>query len=380
MTTIDLTAHCFLRSTLQALRDTGHEAALACKFERFREELEQVTDRVYPVEIPRRIRPLQDFRAFVELLKVIRAYRPDILHTYTSKAGLLGRLAAFIMRVPVIVHTIYELPQNSTSSVWTKRFYWALEKLAASWCHHLITISRVNQEQILRERICRSGRLSLIPVGLSLDDYIPKRSRDEVRHAWDLPKDSIVLGMAGRLEPVKGHSDLLQAFALLAPRYPRLHLVLMGTGYLLPQLEDQVNALGLGQRVHFLGWVEDLVSHMAALDFFVLSSRYEGLGVVLLEALVLGIPVVSTRVGGTQDIVDDGVTGLFSAPNEPTALAQAISRLMDDPEQARRMAQAGREKVLHEYDARKTDRKTIELYHRLFAQRVGPRGCHGEVV
>lgn len=377
VTTIDLTAFCFLRTTLRSLREAGHEVALACKFERFSEELEEVTDQLFPVEIPRRIRPLQDLRALWGLWKVIRAYRPDIVHTYTSKAGLLGRLAATVARVPIVVHTIYELPQNSTTSVWTQRFYRALETLAAGWCHHMTTISRVNQKQILKERICRPDRLTLIPVGLALENYVPSTEREVVRQGWDLPADAIVLGMAGRLEAAKGHSDLLQALAFLAPSHPRLHLVLMGTGHLLPALTEQVRTLGICRRVHFLGWVDDLVSDIAALDIFVLSSRYEGLGVVLLEALALGVPVVSTRVGGTQDFVDDGVTGLFSPPNDPTALAQAIEQMMGNPEQARRMAQAGREKVFQEYDVREADQRTLDLYHTLYSRMFDNKTSQG---
>lgn len=357
VTTIDLTAHCFLRTGFDLLRSQGHQVALACDFQQFQEELADHTDRMFQVKIPRKIQPVQDFRALAQLLRVIRLYRPQILHSHTSKAGFLARLAGRLSNVPLVVHTIHELPQNATRSRLKKALYWAMEKLAAGWCDHLITVSKVNQHQILGERICRPEKLSLIPGGLALDNY---RARGPA--PWNLPSDAVVMGMAGRLEAAKGHADLLQAMARLAERNPRLHLVIMGSGHLREQLERQRDELGLKERVHFLGWVEDLISAMAALDLFVLSSHYEGLGVVLLEALALGRPVVSTRVGGTQDIIEDGVTGLFAPAHDPVGLAETIQRMLDDPALANRLAEAGQARVRRDYSAAQADRKVLDLY------------------
>jgi glycosyltransferase involved in cell wall biosynthesis len=371
VTTIDLTAHCFLRTTFDLLRKAGYEVALACDFQQFQEELADHTDRMFQVKIPRRIQPFQDLRGLAQLLRVIRLYRPHILHSYTSKAGFLARLAGRLCDVPLVVHTIYELPQNSTRSRLKKRLYWAMEKLADGWCDHAITITRVNQRQILAEGICRPEKLSVITVGLDLEQY-----QAQAPPPWKLPDDALLMGIAGRLEPAKGHSDLLQAMARLAPANPRLHLVVMGTGHLRQQLERQRDELGLRERVHFLGWVEDLVSAMAALDIFVLSSHYEGLGVVLLEASALGVPVVSTRVGGTQDIVDDGITGLFAPAHDPAGLAAAIQRLLDDPALASRLAAAGKAKIFREFSAAEADQKTLDLYSRLWAT-VGSKHSRG---
>ncbi|MFN8607714.1 MAG: glycosyltransferase family 4 protein [Vulcanimicrobiota bacterium] len=367
VTTIDLTAHCFLRTGFDLLRRHGHEVALACDFQQFQEELADHTDRMFQVKTPRQIQPVQDLRALSQLLRVIRLYRPQILHSHTSKAGFLARLAGRLCEVPLVIHTIHELPQNATRSRLKKSLYRGMEKLAAGWCDHLITVSRVNQRQILDEGICRPEKLSLIPGGLALENYAARGPAP-----WNLPPDAIVMGMAGRLEPAKGHSDLLLAMSRLLPRNPRLHLVIMGTGHLRGQLERQAWELGLHGRVHFLGWVEDLISAMAALDLFVLSSHYEGLGVVLLEALALGRPVVSTRVGGTQDIIEDGVTGLFAPAHDPAGLAEAIQRLLDDPDLAARLAAAGQQKVKNHYSAREADQKVMDLYLKLLSTRGWP--------
>lgn len=360
VTTIDLTAHCFLRSTFDLLRRQGHEVALACDFQQFQAELADHTDRMFQVKIPRQIHPLQDLRGLAQLIRVIRLYRPQVLHSHTSKAGFTARMAARLCDVPLVIHTIHELPQNATRSRLKKTLYWAMEKLAAGWCDHLITVSRINQEQIVREGICRPEKLSLIPGGLQLQNY---HSRGPA--PWALPDDAVVLGMAGRLEAAKGHEDLLRAFARLAPRNPRLHLMIMGSGQLRQPLEQLRDDLGLQGRAHFLGWVEDLISAIAALDLFVLSSHYEGLGVVLLEALALGRPVVSTRVGGTQDIIEDGLTGLFAPAHDPAGLAETVQRLLDDPALAARLAAAGKEKVWRDYSAVDADQRVLDLYLKL---------------
>ena len=366
ITTVDLTAFCFLRSWFRHLRAQGHEVALACQFERFREPLAQDCDRLFPLSIPRRIRPLQDLLALGQLIRLIRAYRPEVVHTHTSKAGFLGRLAARLCGVPLILHTIHELPQNAARSPRVRALYRWLEQVAATWSHHLITVSEINLRQILSERICPPEKLTFIREGLELDLYVPQVDKFELRRRWGLPPGARVLGMAARLEPAKGHRDLLEAFRRLCSDRPDLHLVLMGTGHLGPQLQQQVHELGLGDRVHFLGWVEDLISSIAALDIFVLSSHYEGLGIVLLEALALGIPTVSTRVGGTQDILVHERYGLFADPHDPAGLAKQVERFLADPEWARSLARAGQAYVRREFRAEVADARMLQLYERLW--------------
>lgn len=369
ITTVDLTAYCFLRSKLKHFREHGYEVALATTFQDFRSDLEPVCDFCFDVSIPRRIQPWGDLKALLQLMALIRGYRPHLVHTYTSKAGLLGRLAARICRVPVVVHTIYELPQNSTRNPWLKALYRALERLAALWCDWFVTISKPNLEQIAVEKICPADQLELIREGLDFDHYQPQLPASTLRQQWHLPPGAQVLGIAGRLEPAKGHGDLLRAVALLKPEFPDLHLVVMGRGHLRSALEQQTRELGIADRVHFLGWIEDLVSSLAALDLFVLSSHYEGLGVVLLEALALGVPVVSTRVGGAQDIVEHEVTGLFAPAHDPEGLASAIRRMLLDPELARATALRGQQRVRQKFQARVADQLSLELYQRLLSRR-----------
>lgn len=167
ITTVDLTAYCFLRSWFTRLRSQGHRVTLITTVEKFRDELEVVTDELIHIPIPRRIEPSGDIRALLALTAQLRKLRPDFVHTHTSKAGLLGRLAARLSgRSTRLIHTIHELPQNAANSAVMKNFYWLVEKAAALLANHLVTVSEVNARQILGERICSPGKLTVVPNGI----------------------------------------------------------------------------------------------------------------------------------------------------------------------------------------------------------------------
>lgn len=360
VTTIDLTAWCFLRSWFRRLRAEGHEVVVACTVERFRGDLESDGARVLHVPIPRRIEPLQDMRALLLLVQLFRREKPDVVHTHTSKAGFLGRLAARLAGVPLILHTIHELPQNSVRSRKAKMIYRLLERLAARWAHHLVTVSYANERQILAEGICSPARLTTIREGLELEKYHPRMTANEVRRSLGIPPEALVIGTAARLEPAKGYGYLLDAFEIIRASRPDTWLVCAGTGHLETELRARA-----GTQVIFTGWVDDLISTIAAYELFVLSSLYEGLGIVLIEAMALGRPVVSTAVGGTTDVVVDGVTGYLVPPRNPQVLAERVLKLLGDPARRAAFGAAGRERVEREFRAAVADDAMLALYKRL---------------
>ncbi len=368
VTTVDLTAFAFLRPWFQTLRANGHRVTLATTVGNFREPLTLVTDEIVHLPMSRKISPKEDLHSLVALTKLMRRLRPDVVHSYTSKAGLLCRLAARLAGVPLIIHTIYDLPQNATQNRPLKFFYHWAERLAALWAHHLTTISYANEAQILSEQICSKPKLTTIQMGLDLAEFVPAQTQLEVRQAWGLPNDAFVIGTAARLEPNKGHRFLLQAFANLAPQHPNLYLVCIGSGHLEATLREQAQELDIAERVIFTGWIQDLVSAMNAVDLFVLPTLYEGLGMVLLEAMALNKACVSTRVGGTQDVVVDGETGLFVPPRDPNALAQALETLILNPERREQMGLAGRHRVETQFRAEIASARMLALYNELAAR------------
>lgn len=382
LTTIDLTAYCFLRSWFRTLSQRGAQVTLACTVEKFRDELVASGAEVLHLPIERRVRPLQDLGSFLDLYYLIRRIEPDVVHTHTSKAGFLGRLAARLAGVPLIVHTIHELPENAAQSTVQKGFYWLLEWIAARMAHHLVTVSEPNQKQILREFLCAPKKLTLIREGLDLEAYVPRRSAAEVRQELGIPVGAPLVGCVGRLEPAKGHEDLLEAFRQVLAEEPEARLVVVGEGYQKADLLARVAQLGLESRVLYTGWREDMLDLLGAFDVFALASHYEGLGIAILEAMALRRPTVCTAVGGVLDVVQDGETGYLVPAREPAAMAARIVELLRDPERRAAMGEVGRRRVEEHFRDEDANRKMLGLYQHLLQKHrrlaefhpLGPKG------
>ncbi len=375
ITTVDLTAWCFLRSWFRCLRGEGYPVALACTVSKFRQDLEESGAEVIDLPISRRIAPVSDLVSLYQLIKLMRCRRPQLVHTHTSKAGFLGRLAARLCGVPHIVHTIHELPQNSTANPWKKRFYWMLEYVAARfWCDHLVTVSQPNYDQITSEGIASPEKLTLVREGLDLSKYEPyrlhlpgTRSVEDIRAEFAIAPDELLLCSVGRLEKAKGHADLLRAFAQVVEKHPKARLVIVGQGHLHDELQAELEGLGLTGRALLAGWREDMLDILAACDLYVLASHYEGLGIATMEAMALARPVVCTGVGGVVDVVVDGETGFLVPAHSPHQLAARIDDMLSDSDLRQRMAAAGYRRVQEHFHDDKANAAMLELYERILA-------------
>lgn len=375
--TIDLTAFCFLRSWFAYLKERGHRVTLICGVDQFRDPLQTEVDELIDIKIPRRIEPFQDLRALLQLNRTLARLKPDIVHTHTTKAGILGRLASRWTALgrswkgerQVTLHTIHELPHNSTQNRWLKLLYAGAEKLASPLADHYVTVSEVNRQQILGEGFCRPEYLTVIPNGLHLEKYTVTQDAAALRAQWGIPLDGIVLGTSARLELAKGHIYMLEALAQLVRADERIFWVCTGRGPLLEKLQSRAQELGLISHIRWLGWVEDLPSAMAAFDIFVLPSLYEGQGVVLLEAMAMKRPVVCCRVGGTADVVLHNETGLFVQARQSDELADAVLHLIQNESLRAQMGLAGWERVRGHFLAGRSDQTMYELYDRLLVGR-----------
>jgi glycosyltransferase involved in cell wall biosynthesis len=266
--------------------------------------------------------------------------------------------------VPLLVHTIHDLPQNYARRPIVKWIYRELERRAARLCDHVFTTSETNLEQIVAEGIAKRQDVSIVRPGLEMHLFSNVKSREEQRRLWGVPNDVPLIGMVARLEPAKDQDSLLRAFASLL--HPTAQLVITGRGHREAPLRQLAQELGIAKRVLFTGWVENQLDAINALDLFVLSSHYEGLGVVLLEALALRVPVISTLVGGTRDVLRHNETGLLVPPRNPVALAAAIDEMLTHPERARALAEAGRVDVLQRYLVENSNREQYAVYERLW--------------
>ncbi|MBQ7568377.1 glycosyltransferase family 4 protein [bacterium] len=374
ITTVDLTAWCFLRSWFRCLRQNGYKVTLACTVSKFRDDLEASGAEVIDIPIARRISPLQDLISLFKLIGLIRRLRPQLVHTHTSKAGFIGRLAARLCGVPHIVHTIHELPQNSTHNPWLIKFYQQLELFASRFlCDQLITVSQPNYEQITSLGIATPDRLALIREGLDHTKYEPyhshcapgQRSVSEIRAEFSVPEGAPFICSVGRLEEAKGHSDLLQAFSIVAEAMPQARLVIVGGGRLQARLQSELEALGLQGKAILAGWRDDMLDILASCDLYVLASHYEGLGIATMEAMALERPVVCTGVGGVIDVVADGTTGHLAPPHNPQAFAEKMLDLLQNPEKASSFARAGYRRVQEQFHDETANKAMLALYREI---------------
>lgn len=318
----------------------GHEVSLLSGVESSAEGCLLELARAAPfefVEIPslvREIRPLQDTLALAWLIRHIRRLRPQVLHTHTSKAGILGRLAGLACRVPVIVHT----PHGHVFHSYFSERKAALFKLCERWLGRVtdmvIGLSHGCVRDHLQERIVPASKLVVIPSGVPLE-----RFRALGPSGGEVP----CVGYLGRLADIKGPLDLIEAFAILKQQNAEEACLLMvGDGPQRQAVEAAITRHGLQGCVELTGWQTDTAAHLARMDVMVVPSHNEGMGRVVVEAMAAGIPVVATAVGGLVDLVVPEYTGMLTAPRNPQALAGAIRSLLERPDRGRAWGENGR--------------------------------------
>ena len=306
-----------------------------------------------------------DLRAFVAIRRAIRDYRPDIVHTHTAKAGVLGRLAAATCRVPVRVHTFHGHVLHGYFNRWVTRLVRIVEGLLARRTTALVAVGERVRDELLGSGIGRADQYVVIPPGVALG---ARPDRVSARTALGLPVDQPVVLFVGRLTAVKRPDRLIEAMVLVLERRSDVVLAIAGEGELLEEARSRAEPLG--ESVRFLGWQRDIAGLYAAADCMVLTSDNEGMPVTLIEAAMAGVPSVTTDVGSAREVVLDGVTGLVVAP-DAAAVADGLVRLLDN-DLRHRMGAAARARAEAEFDTRRLITDHESLYERLVAANRQP--------
>jgi glycosyltransferase involved in cell wall biosynthesis len=332
---------------------------------------------VHVVEMPRRISPVQDLRALGKLVRIMRSFRPHVVHAHTPKGGLLGTLAAFIARVPAIIYHIHGLP--SLTAKGTKRFLLrASERVSCRLADLVLCVSPSCREAAVAEGVCPSYKIK-VPANGSIcgvdavnkfnPDLLSDGVRAEVRSRLGIPNDAMVIGYVGRVVRDKGIAELVNAWRALRDRYPELHLMLVGPFEPQDPIPSDTDImLRSDPRVHIVGCDWDTPGYYAAMDIFVLPSYREGFGLAALEAAAMSLPVVATRIPGCVDAVVDGVTGVLVEPRDADQLADALRIYIEDPKLRQEHGKAGRTRALGEFQPETICQATFGEYERLLAR------------
>ncbi|MBI2902066.1 MAG: GT4 family glycosyltransferase PelF [Candidatus Methylomirabilis oxyfera] len=318
-------------------------------------------------ELGREVRPGRDLLALYKLVRLLRQQQPEIVHTHTAKAGALGRIAAKIAGIPIVVHTFHGHVMHGYFSHRVTRFFLAIERCLAMASTRILTVSEGLRDELLRLGIGRPDTIEVMPLGLELDGLLRSDvRRGEFRRRLGISPEVPLVGIIARLVPIKDLTTFLEAASGLHRSRPDVRFLIVGDGELRPQLEQQAVAFGLHHCVDFLGWQRELEPIYADLNLVALSSLNEGTPVSLIEAMAAGLPVVATRVGGVSDLVEHGKTGLLVPPKNPAALSEAMNALLGDPDRGRQMGRLAREAVYPKY----SDAALIDRMDRLYSSMI----------
>ncbi|MBI3825272.1 MAG: glycosyltransferase [Candidatus Rokubacteria bacterium] len=326
---------------------------------------------VTPVMVPglgRALSPRNDLASLIFLFRYFRRFQPHLVHTHTAKAGTVGRIAAWMARVPVIVHTYHGHVFHGYFSPAATRVFLGIERALARVTDRLLTVSQSVHDELRRYRIGRPGQAAVLPLGLDLARFLEaERRRGELRAELGLAPATPLVGIVARLVPIKRHEDFLESARLVSARVPGCVFLVVGDGERRNELEAIARARGLGERVRFLGWRRDLDRIYADLDVVALMSANEGSPVSLIEAMAAARAVVATRVGGVPDLVEDGMTGLLVPPANPVIAADAIVALLAEPERRAAMGAAGRKRASPAFSVERLVSDVDRLYTELVA-------------
>ena len=321
-------------------------------------------------ELRREVSPIDDLKALVKLRSLVAMERPHIVHTHSSKAGILGRIAARLAGCPVVVHSPHG---HVFYGYFGKLRTWGVvlaERLAARMTDRIFTLTELGKRDHLRFGVGSPDKFVVVPCGIDLSKFSsPRRSREEVREEFGFSCE-VVVGWVGRLVPIKGCEYFLRALKIVLRERSEVRGLVVGDGPLRKKLEELSEGLGISGRVVFSGAREDIPEVMHAIDLLVLTSLNEGLGRVLLEAMACGVPVVASRVGGVPEIVIHGETGLLVPPADPRRTAEAILEVLNDSEKAELFSRKGRKRA-RLFDVNRMIEKTEEVYRELLAGREG---------
>jgi glycosyltransferase involved in cell wall biosynthesis len=311
---------------------------------------------------------LTDVRGAIVLARTLWQRKIQILHSHMFRGSLFASPIGRLCLVPVIIETPHV--RETWRKGWIKSHF-VIDRTVSHLINRYIAVSEANARYLIEQKRIPARKISIIQNGCSMERVDPSKAHpDGIRESLGFSNDDFVLIAMARLEPQKGHRILLQALALLHAQFTNIKLICLGTGALQDELAKLTRELGLEAIVRFVGFRSNVADWLAAADVGVLPSFYEGLPLAAVETLAAGLPIVATAVDGTPEVVVDGETGLLVSPGDPAAIAEAISRLVRQPELRRKLASAGRDRVLKHFTIQRQVEQTSNLYLSEWTRRV----------
>ena len=322
----------------------------------------------------RHIDVFSDIVALVALVRLFRRLRPMIVHTHSSKAGILGRWAAWFARVPIILHTIHGYGITPAQPFWLRRCLILLERITGWVTSHWIAVAQADRRIGMQWGLFDEHHVSVVRPGIDPGPFLTALSlsdRNRLRAEFGASSDDQLIGTVACLKPQKAPEDFVAVAKRVCETMPRARFVLIGDGELRPSIEALVEQYGLKNRVYLAGWRRDVSTIMKAFDAFLLTSHWEGLPRVLLEARAAGIPVVATRVGGVEEVIVEGRHGWLSRVGDIHTLSEQLSHVLRGQADLSSDGPADSEALPKEFHRDEMVKQYESLYDRLLIDQQG---------
>lgn len=327
----------------------------------------------------RAIHPWRDAISYRAIRRAIKSFQPDVVHTHSAKAGILGRAAAHRLSVPAIVHGVHGAPFHPYQGRGVRAFYRACERWAAGKCDAFISVADAMTDLMVESGVAPREKFTTIYSGMEVEPFLAaSQHRAASRRRLGYSDRDVVVGKVARLFHLKGHEYVIQAAKKAVAACPQLRFLFVGDGILRGELTTAIAAAGLNEYFQFTGLVppEQIPELVAAMDIVVHASLREGLARVLPQALIAGRPVISYDVDGAREVVLPGMTGCLLPPKSVEPLAEAIVRLARDPLLRDQMGEEGSRRFTNLFHHRRMTEQTRALYQKILAAKQG-RGGQG---
>lgn len=317
--------------------------------------------------LERPVNPWKDTLAVFEIAGFIKKNKIDIVHTHSSKAGILGRLAATLAKATIIIHTVHGWSFNDFQRPWVRSLYAWLEKIAAKVTEKIVVVSVHDRQKGLVCGIGREDQYYLIRYGIDRGQFYEKDAR--ARRSFGIGETEVVVGTISCFKPQKALDDFVRLADLISRICPKVKFLIVGDGVLRAKIEAMISRLKLAPRFLLTGWRRDIPEILSAMDVFVLTSLWEGLPVSILEAMSAGLPVVATHTGGIADVIVEGETGFLVPCKDSVSMLKKILPLLEDPRLRDRIGRNARARIGEEFSTENMARITENLYFRLAEER-----------
>ncbi len=360
--------------TCRGLVDKGHEVTLIAGPETgpegslWDQARESGCNLIQVPALHRAVRPLGEVLAYCKLVHLLRRLDPDVVHTHSSKAGILGRAAASRADVGVIVHTIHGMSFNRTQTPAVRMLYRWVERRAAKRCHKIVTVADAMIDQAVAAELAPRGKFTKIYSGMETNRFEPDAfARGRARRAWGIEDDDIVVGTIARLFHNKGYEEIIEAMPAAIAKEPKLRFVWIGDGAHRTQYEQRLDAIGLRRRVHFLGLIDpDQVGpQINGFDILLHASKWEGLPRAVVQGLICEVPAITFDNDGAPEVVTTDETGICVPLGDTDAMSTAIVKLARDRDLRARLGQTGRVRCMAMFNWKRMVDELDELYQQL---------------